>query len=183
MTDAQINQAWDMLLAVITITLLTFGLLATLYTKIRDRQERAAEDDEARSVRSEETDSAGNERTNEPNEPPNAAAGRRTDPRTAPFGLQLSFDELVSVQAMNEYRSGVLAAGKRPTKKESIFAGFGVRGGDGPTYRRASEIYELLYSPPAPAPAAVFGQPGAYRDRDGRSISDQVAEQVIRRQG
>ncbi len=89
---------------------------------------------------------------NEPNEPANGGseAFRRGEPHgTAGSVLALNDYELNAVHIMRQYREREIAAGRTPSKTQTIYSAFKLKRGGG-KYQRASEIYDLLFADPQP---------------------------------
>lgn len=64
-----------------------------------------------------------------------------------PVELQLNADEVAAVARMIEHKMTAI----KPTKSNTIQAGFGVSRGGSQAYLRASAIYDALFGTPAPA--------------------------------
>lgn len=94
---------------------------------------------------------SGAERTNEHSQASSSPFYSENIEGTAGAEFLLTSEELIAVQAMLRYRESATIRGDKPTKSNSITAGFGLKRGGGPRYTRASEIYDALFGDPEPA--------------------------------
>lgn len=79
-------------------------------------------------------------RTNEPANPPNPALQSGSPIGTSAFALNPQ--EVAAIGRMIEHK----ASAEKPTKASIIWAGFGIKKGDSARYKRASEIYDALFT-------------------------------------
>jgi hypothetical protein len=173
MTPAQQSAALDVIVIVVTLSILAIGLLSMFIGWIVALWDRFIAwwqlgiaqaqadvmsrriDEEENKEQPENNEKQGSERTDD--DGAEVARTPRTT-RTPTFGSEpqdtgfvLSSEELIAVQKMIHYAITTSRRGQEPSKSGAIQAGFGLKRGGGPRYIRAALIYDSLLGEPEPA--------------------------------